>query len=86
MELIRTIEARSARVGVVGMGYVRIDGRALQSHPLDPAALSAYDCAVIVTDHSGIDYRMIIERVPAVVDARNATRGVDPGGCLLRRL
>jgi UDP-N-acetyl-D-glucosamine dehydrogenase len=42
----------------------------LASVDLEPAA---YDCAVVVTDHSGIDYDAVVEQAPLVVDFRNAT-------------
>src|SRR4051812_29775027 len=32
-----------------------------------------YDCVVIATDHSAIDYEELIDRAPLVVDLRNAT-------------
>ena len=34
---------------------------------------SAYDCVVIVTAHSAIDYDELVERAELVVDFRNAT-------------
>jgi UDP-N-acetyl-D-glucosamine dehydrogenase len=42
----------------------------LRSSPLDPAA---YDCVVIVTAHSSIDYDRLAEDASLVVDLRNAT-------------
>jgi UDP-N-acetyl-D-glucosamine dehydrogenase len=42
----------------------------LRSVALDP---DAYDCAVIVTAHSQIDYADVVEKAPVVVDLRNAT-------------
>jgi UDP-N-acetyl-D-glucosamine dehydrogenase len=42
----------------------------LTSVPLEP---ESYDCVVIVTAHSGIDYDDVIERAGLVVDLRNAT-------------
>ena len=42
----------------------------LESVALDPAA---YDCIVVVTDHSGVDYDDVVERAQLVVDFRNAT-------------
>ena len=45
----------------------------LESVALDPAG---YDCVVIVTAHSGIDYADIVERARVVVDFRNATGNV----------
>src|ERR671934_1099923 len=49
-----------------------------RSVPLEPAN---YDCVVIVTAHSGIDYDALIEQSQLVVDLRNATgrNGSDNG-------
>jgi UDP-N-acetyl-D-glucosamine dehydrogenase len=46
------------------------NGLALSSVPLEPAA---YDCVVVVTDHSAIDYDDLVENAALVVDLRNAT-------------
>jgi UDP-N-acetyl-D-glucosamine dehydrogenase len=43
----------------------------LASVDLDP---KAYDCVVIVTEHSSIDYDRLVEDANLVVDLRNATR------------
>src|ERR687896_509465 len=48
----------------------RENGLAMSSSPLEP---SAYDCVVVVTDHSGIDYEQLVEDAKLVVDLRNAT-------------
>jgi UDP-N-acetyl-D-glucosamine dehydrogenase len=42
--------------------------------PLDN--LGAYDCVLIVTDHSDYDYPQIVRDSQLVVDTRNATRGI----------
>ncbi len=34
--------------------------------------LARFDCAIIVTDHHGVDYRLLLDTVPVVVDTRNA--------------
>ncbi|HET6372875.1 MAG TPA: nucleotide sugar dehydrogenase [Candidatus Polarisedimenticolia bacterium] len=54
-------------------------GPACRSVPLTTARLRRYDCAVIVTDHGGIDYQMVVDFSRAVVDTRNATRSVRKG-------
>jgi len=46
------------------------NGLVLSSVPLDP---SAYDCVVVVTNHSSIDYDRLVEEARLVVDLRNAT-------------
>ena len=54
---------------------MNLDGRgSLASVPLSDAALSSCDCAVIVTDHSDLDYSRVVRLAPLVVDTRNATR------------
>ncbi len=54
---------------------MNVDGRgSLASVPLSDAALSSCDCAVIVTDHSDLDYSRVVKLAPLVVDTRNATR------------
>jgi UDP-N-acetyl-D-glucosamine dehydrogenase len=50
------------------------NGIVLRSSPLEP---EAYDCVVIVTNHSAIDYERLVEESSLVVDLRNAT---GPGG------
>jgi UDP-N-acetyl-D-glucosamine dehydrogenase len=42
---------------------------------LDEQTVSEVDCAVILTDHSGLPYEQIARRVPVVVDTRNVLRG-----------
>ncbi len=46
------------------------NGVALASVPLEPGA---YDCVVVVTNHSTIDYDRLVEDAALVVDLRNAT-------------
>ncbi len=50
-------------------------GEALRSVELTDDELKAADCVVIVTDHSGIDYRRVVGLTSLVVDTRNALNG-----------
>ena len=45
----------------------------------DEAALAAYDCAVICTDHDAVDYDALAAAVPLVIDTRNAIGRLAPG-------
>src|SRR5687767_8764197 len=47
-------------------------GEPLSSVPLTDEELRAADCAVIVTDHSGVDYRRVCALSGLIVDTRNA--------------
>ena len=45
-------------------------GLTMESVPLEPAK---YDCVVVVTDHSSLDYEQLVDDASLVVDLRNAT-------------
>ena len=52
-----------------------VDGRgSLATVALTDEVLSACDCAVIVTDHSQVDYSQVLTLAPLVIDTRNVTR------------
>jgi UDP-N-acetyl-D-glucosamine dehydrogenase len=53
--------------------HLRLDGLQLEAQP-ESAAADA-DCVVIITDHTGFDYRALVERAPLIVDTRNALKG-----------
>ncbi len=44
----------------------------MDSVPLNEDTLKGYDCALIVTDHSDFDYRLIYDNSNLIVDTRNA--------------
>ncbi|HXW76212.1 MAG TPA: nucleotide sugar dehydrogenase, partial [Candidatus Eremiobacteraceae bacterium] len=51
-------------------------GTLRHSIPLTARAIADADCVVITTDHSGIDWNLIVGNAKLVVDCRNATRVV----------
>ena len=53
--------------------HLRLDGLQLDAQP-ESAAADA-DCVVIITDHTGFDYKALVERAPLIVDTRNALTG-----------
>jgi UDP-N-acetyl-D-glucosamine dehydrogenase len=46
------------------------------SVPLTDQALEGCDVAIVVTDHTCVDYARVVARAPLVVDTRNACRAV----------
>lgn len=48
----------------------------LRSVPFDIGKIGDYDGVLITTDHSGINYRLVVERARLVIDTRNATAGI----------
>jgi UDP-N-acetyl-D-glucosamine dehydrogenase len=54
---------------------LNLDGQGTrQSVDLTDEALTGCDCAVIVTDHSNVDYSRVVRFAPLIVDTRNVTR------------
>lgn len=54
---------------------MNLDGKgSLTNVELTDEALSSCDCALIVTDHSKIDYMKVLRLAPLVIDTRNVTR------------
>lgn len=53
-------------------------GLDLESVALTPERVKASDAVVILTDHDAVDYALVVEHAPLVVDTRNATARV-PG-------
>ena len=48
----------------------------LKSSPLTEKLLRHLDAAVVVTDHTQIDYRWVVKHTPLVIDTRNVTKGI----------
>jgi UDP-N-acetyl-D-glucosamine dehydrogenase len=46
----------------------------MKSINFDPATIAQFDAALIATDHSNVDYAMLVRACRLVVDTRNATR------------
>lgn len=74
LDVIRLLEQRGAVVTYHDPYVARLheDGVDLTSVPLTAATLRGADCAVIVTDHSKIDYGLIAREAKLVVDTRHA--------------
>ncbi len=53
---------------------VHLSDRVLKTQDMIPS-VSAADCVVIVTDHTGLDYARVIETSKVIVDTRNALKG-----------
>ena len=56
---------------------VRSGAVSMDAVTAEQAFADGIDCAVITTDHRGVDYRAIAREAPLVVDTRNALAGID---------
>jgi UDP-N-acetyl-D-glucosamine dehydrogenase len=78
IRIIQLLHERLAKVSYYDPHVPRLETRhlerALSSElQLTPEAVASNDAVVIVTDHSNIDYEMILQHAKLVVDTRNAT-------------
>ena len=55
--------------------HAGVSGEPLSSVELNDQELNSADCVVIVTNHSDIDYKRVIDMASLVVDTRNALNG-----------
>jgi UDP-N-acetyl-D-glucosamine dehydrogenase len=62
------------------------DGLKMASVPLTEEILKKQDCTLIVTDHSNVDYQLVVSKSSLVVDTRNTTKGIDPGTTKITKL
>ena len=69
-KLIHLLRNAGAEVAYHDPHVGEFDG--MRSTALEP---EAYDCVVIVTAHSTVDYGDVVARARIVVDFRNATKG-----------
>jgi UDP-N-acetyl-D-glucosamine dehydrogenase len=88
LDLIRLLEERGGQVDYADpyVPELRTNGSVRKSVELNATTLANYHCAVIVTNHSQVDYQMVVDHSTAVFDARNATSGMQAGKCHLQRL
>jgi UDP-N-acetyl-D-glucosamine dehydrogenase len=75
LDIIQLLGRRGARLTYSDpyVPQVRFDSKELCS---DEAAIARADCVVIVTDHSGFDYKALVESALLIVDTRNALKGM----------
>ncbi len=78
LDIIEMLEAKGADVKYHDpyVPVLRRDARKIRSVPLTVESLRTADCAIIITDHSNIDYRYVVDHARCVVDTRNATKGI----------
>ena len=81
LKVIRNARGHGAEVAYHDPFVARLPDFGLESVDIgDYGVLGAYDAVVIVTAHTALDYRKVVERSVLVVDFRNATAGIADAG------
>jgi UDP-N-acetyl-D-glucosamine dehydrogenase len=76
VETVAGLMARGAHV-LYSDPYVKnlkIHGKLLASSDLNPQLFQSVDCVVILTDHTCVDYAMVVSHSPLILDCRNALK------------
>jgi UDP-N-acetyl-D-glucosamine dehydrogenase len=77
LRIVQLLQAEGAHVEYHDPHVEALPKQGMRSVPLEPEALAGYDVVVVVTPHSGVDWRMVAEAAPLVVDLRNVVPDVD---------
>ena len=78
LDVFKLLEERGAHVDFNDpfIPELKINGTNHRSVELTPTSLARYDLVVITTNHASYNAGMIVENANAVVDTRNATKGI----------
>ena len=84
IDIIQQLQQKGARVDfhdpfcpqILDDGHTAIRNLPMLSTPLTKEAVAAADIVLIVTDHSNVDYQLVVDNAKAVVDTRGVTRRV----------
>ena len=76
LDVIHLLRKRGAAVSFSDpyVPSIVIDSTELQASPLN-ASLAKADCAVIITDHSKVNYEAVVRKSKLIIDTRNALKG-----------
>jgi hypothetical protein len=78
LEIVDILQKRGIKVSYSDplIPYLKLSGINLKSQVLNKLNLSCFDCVVIATDHSSIDYHSLLKYSQLIFDTRNAFRGI----------
>jgi UDP-N-acetyl-D-glucosamine dehydrogenase len=81
LKVIRLLRVHGAEVSYHDPYCLELPAHDLKSIDLDGyRALASFDVVAIVTAHSALDYRTVVQQSDLVVDFRNATAGIPSAG------
>jgi UDP-N-acetyl-D-glucosamine dehydrogenase len=78
LDVIRLIEEQGGEVSFHDpyIRCVREDGHVREGVDLTTDLLESCDAVVVVTDHRSVDYQLIMDHAPLIIDSRNVTSGL----------
>ncbi|MFH2011149.1 MAG: nucleotide sugar dehydrogenase [Pseudomonadota bacterium] len=81
LDIIKILKEKGAEVifNDPNVPFINTDEINMPSVAIDEDILKKMDCVVIATDHSDYNWEWITENANLIVDARNATKGINDG-------
>ncbi len=78
LDIIEILEKNHALVSYHDplIPYLKLNHINLKSVEIDSKNLSSFDCAVIVADHTSVDYSLILRKSRLIFDTRNVYKGL----------
>lgn len=73
IDLLKSLEAKVSYYDPY-FPYLKVDGIDLKCVKFNKKTIRSFDCVVIVTDHSNVDYQFIAKNSKIVIDTRNAMK------------
>jgi UDP-N-acetyl-D-glucosamine dehydrogenase len=76
LDIIETLQKRNISVSYYDplIPYLRLGGIRLESAGMTPEKIREYDCVIIATAHSVIDYKFLLKNAKLIFDTRNVYR------------
>jgi UDP-N-acetyl-D-glucosamine dehydrogenase len=76
VEVLTTLDAKGALVTYSDpyIPTIQLNEKSIRSAALSANVLKAFDCVVILTDHSNFDYTMVAKNSQLILDCRNALK------------
>jgi len=77
LDVIRALKKRGARVSYSDplIPFLKLSGIDLRSVVLNDKKIREFDCVLIATDHSSVDYRGLLKSAKLIFDSRNVFKG-----------
>ncbi len=78
IDLINSLKKQGANIAYSDplIPFLRLGGLHLESLELSPEKIKAFDCCIIATDHSRVDYAAILKNAKFIFDSRNVFKGM----------
>jgi UDP-N-acetyl-D-glucosamine dehydrogenase len=76
LKIVKLLRERGGEISYHDDYVPELSDFGLASEPLEQV-LDGADCAVIVTAHPGLDWQVVVDGAPLVVDFRGVTRGIE---------